>query len=112
MGKIDYKLLTKLISPDGRLIIYGLQNKDDVKFHNSDIIIKNLTISGFGIDNWLSKQPVDSILKLKQNLINRIEDQSFIMPVDSSWQLNNFRKAFERIESDNLDGKVLLSFNK
>lgn len=103
--------LIKIISQNGRLLLYGLQSKDNVTFHNSDIIFKNLTISGFGIDDWLSKQSIESVLQLKQNLINRIKDEDFIMPVDSQWQFSDFKKAFEQIESENLNGKVLLSFS-
>ena len=104
--------LIKLISPNGRLILYGLQSNDNVTFHNSDIIFKNLTISGFGIDSWLSRQSSDSIFKLKQNLISRIKNEGFIIPIDSQWNFNDFKKAFDRMESNNLKGKVLLTFDQ
>lgn len=42
--------LIKVILSNGYLLLYGLQSQDNVQFHNADLIFKNLTIKGFGID--------------------------------------------------------------
>lgn len=51
VGGEETTALLKTISPNGRLLLYGVLSKENVTFHNSDIIFKNITISGFGIDN-------------------------------------------------------------
>lgn len=103
--------LLKTISPNGRLLLYGLLSKDNVSFHNSDIIFKNITISGFGIDGWLMKQSTDKIADAKQKLIANIQNDDFSMPVDSTWEMNKVKDAFDRMNQNNVDGKILLSFD-
>lgn len=102
--------LLKTISPNGRLLLYGLLSKDNVSFHNSDIIFKNITISGFGIDGWLMKQSINKIAAINQELIAEIRKDHVVMPVDSTWEINKVKDAFNRMKQNNVDGKVLLSF--
>lgn len=102
--------LIKVISPNGYLLLYGLQSQDNVQFHNADLIFKNLTIKGFGIDEWLSHQSNQYLQQMKQDLIADIESSHFIMPVDSVWKIQDFQNAFLHLEANKLEGKVLLSF--
>lgn len=52
--------IIKAISPNSKIIHFGLYSDQNVTYHNADIIFKNLTIKGFGIDGWLNG-------RLKQN---------------------------------------------
>ncbi|MCB9000188.1 MAG: zinc-dependent alcohol dehydrogenase family protein [Bacteroidales bacterium] len=111
-GELISKLI-KTISPFGKLISYGLISNENVTYHNSSIIFRNITIKGFGIDNWLNETTKNNYKDTIDVLISILINPGFIMPVAAKYPLTEYKKAFEKyIHTRN--GKILLiaSFDK
>lgn len=103
------ELLT-VMAPFGKVISYGLLGKGNVTYHNSTVIFKNLTITGFGIDAWLSKKG-EEVHSIHKSLIETIANPEFQMPVAAVFPMTNFHKAFEYLRNNANEGKVLISMN-
>jgi len=103
------ELLT-VIAPFGKVISYGLLGKGNVTYHNSTVIFKNLTITGFGIDAWLSKKG-DDIHSIYSSLVAIIAKPEFQMPIAAAFPMADFCEAFEYQKNNTNTGKVLMIMN-
>ena len=102
--------IIKTISPNSKIIHYGLYSDQNVTYHNSDIIFKNLTIKGFGIDGWMNGKSKTDIKKTWNNIIKELMNQDFKMEVSGTYPLEDFKQAI--IESRNIkSGKNLFWMN-
>jgi NADPH2:quinone reductase len=101
----------KCISINGQLISYGLLSNQNVEYHNSSIIFKNIVIKGFGIDNWLENVSSEKYEMICNNLIVSLSEPEFKMPVSKKYILLEFKKALEQYQMTNNNGKVLMTTN-
>ncbi|WP_166962979.1 zinc-dependent alcohol dehydrogenase family protein [Yeosuana marina] len=102
--------IIKTISPGSKIIHYGLYSDQNVTYHNADIIFKNLTIQGFGIDGWQNNKSKTELKKIWTNIIHEIMNQDFKMEVSGKYSLKAFKQAI--IESrNNKSGKILFWMN-
>ncbi|MBS1771253.1 MAG: zinc-dependent alcohol dehydrogenase family protein [Bacteroidetes bacterium] len=113
LDAVGDQLLSELLTvmaPFGKVISYGLLGKGNVSYHNATVIFKNLTITGFGIDAWLSKKG-DDVSNIYSSLVEAIAKPEFQMPVAAVFPMADFCKAFEYQKSNANTGKVLISIN-
>lgn len=113
LDAVGGSLLTQLIecmALNGQLILYGLLSKEKACFHNSDIIFRNITIQGFGIDKWLSSIDTDTRHKVECALISKLMKADLILPVASRWKFESFAEAIQELNLQKNEGKVLLTF--
>lgn len=101
--------LLKSIAPLGQLITYGLLSNNNVEFHNSTIIFKNITIKGFGIDNWLLRINNKEKKTMLDWLINTLSNNQFEMPIVAKFTIKDFQKAIEMYQERKIKGKILLT---
>jgi NADPH:quinone reductase-like Zn-dependent oxidoreductase len=104
-GKLAAKVI-KAISPNGRIIHYGLFSEQPVTYHNADLIFKNLIIKGFGIDAWLQSKTDTELKAVWNELIKAVIKSDFTMEVAAKYSLDNYEKAIAKSKSGN-GGKVL-----
>lgn len=96
----------KAISPNSKIIHYGLYSDQSVMYHSSDVIFKNLSIKGFGIDGWVNGKTKTELKNIWTNIIREIMNQDFKMEVSGKYPLSEFKKAImESRKSEN--GKIL-----
>jgi NADPH:quinone reductase len=98
------------MAPFGKVISYGLLDKDNVTYNNATVIFKNLTIIGFGIDAWLSKKE-NEVHEIYRSLADIIAKPEFKMPVAALFPIADFSGAFAYLESNVNNGKVLVTIN-
>lgn len=99
-------MVVKTISPNSIIIHYGLYSDQNVMYHSSDIIFKNLTIKGFGIDGWLSGKDKSELKNTWTEIIREIMNQDFTMEVSGKYPLSEFKRAIaDSRKSEN--GKIL-----
>lgn len=113
LDAVGDQLLSELLTvmaPFGKVISYGLLGKGNVSYHNATVIFKNLTITGFGIDAWLSRKG-DDVRNIYSSLVEAIAKPEFQMPVAAVFPMADFCKAFEYQKSNANTGKVLISIN-
>jgi len=104
-GNITSKII-KVISLNSHIIHYGLYSGENSEYHNSDIIFKNLTIKGFGIDAWMNSKTKTEMKQIWTNISSEIINPDFKMKISGKYPLENYKEAI--IESRNIkDGKIL-----
>lgn len=98
--------IIKVISPNSKIIHYGLFSDQNIHYHNSDIIFKNLTVKGFGIDGWINHKIKVELDNIWIDIIKEVIKKDFRMDIASKYSLKEFKEAI--VESKNSkDGKVL-----
>jgi NADPH:quinone reductase-like Zn-dependent oxidoreductase len=110
LDAVGGNLLTVLLSqvaPFGRVILYGLLDKNPVQFQNATLIFNNITLQGFGVDAWL--QSITPIQKqhMYADLIAALQETSFQMPVAATYTFAQFKEALEAYSKGHLSGKLL-----
>jgi NADPH:quinone reductase-like Zn-dependent oxidoreductase len=98
--------IIKTISPYGKIIQYGLYSDQNVSYHNSDVIFKNLTIKGFGIDDWLSSKSKTELKEIWTNIIQEVMNPDFKMEVSGKYPLKEYKQAITE-SRNNKSGKIL-----
>ncbi|MDX5421242.1 MAG: hypothetical protein LPK14_03235, partial [Hymenobacteraceae bacterium] len=80
---------------------------DSVQFHNASIIMKNLTIAGFGLDNWLGSVSADVKQQMVDELISSLGMPNFKLAVAAKYDLQQVKEAFMAVKTGALNGKAL-----
>lgn len=115
LDAVGGQLITELIptiSVGGQLLSYGLLSKDNVSYHNSIIIFKNITIKGFGIDHWLNRMDAEEQHLTFQSLIKTLADPAFKLPVADRLPFKDFKKVFALNASPKKSGKIIFEEKK
>lgn len=95
VGGEQSSLLYKILAPFGRLIIYGRLSDGPTSYLNSDIIYRNASILGFGIDAWLQQKTDAETEAIWQELFAMIRTGALQIPFDRTYPLSEYRKAIE-----------------
>lgn len=104
-GELVTKVI-KVISVNSIIIHYGLFSEQPVIYHNADVIFKNLTIKGFGIDAWLQSKTSAEMQTVWSELIKEIIKPEFKMEIAAKYSLDAYKKAIAESKSAK-GGKVL-----
>jgi NADPH:quinone reductase len=110
LDAVGGELITKLIntiSPFGKLVSYGLFSNENVTYHNSSIIFRNIIIKGFGIDNWLNEITEKKYKETIDELITTLANPGFKMPVAAKYPISDFTKALKKFINTR-NGKIML----
>jgi NADPH:quinone reductase-like Zn-dependent oxidoreductase len=96
------------LAPGATIVSFGLFGKDKAEIGNADIIFKNLTWKGFGIDAWLARQTAASQRQMEAVLWSMIQSGEIQLPVRRTYPL---RAAVEAVSDAAISGagKVLIS---
>lgn len=94
VGGEQGSLLYKVLAPFASMIIYGRLSNNLSSYSNGDIIYKNATIKGFGIDAWLQQKTKQELDDAWVYILNNITEGKLIVPYDKQYPLADFRKAF------------------
>lgn len=104
-GDLTSKII-KTISPNSHIIQYGLYSDENTEYHSSDIIFKNLTIKGFGIDAWAGNKTKAELKQIWGNIISEVMKPDFMMKISGKYPLENFKEAIVGSRNSR-EGKVL-----
>ena len=98
--------IIKTISANSKILHYGLYSDQNIEYHSSDIIFKNITIKGFGIDGWLNKKSKSEMENIWTSIIQEVMKSDFKMEISGKYALKDYKQAiFESKNSKN--GKTL-----
>ncbi|HYH14557.1 MAG TPA: zinc-dependent alcohol dehydrogenase family protein [Flavisolibacter sp.] len=92
------------------IVLYGMLSQDLVCYHNADVVLKLLTIKGFGLDNWLASQTRQQKQAMVAALVSLLVEPDFQMPVTGSFPLEEFRQAIQNSQIRQGRGKTLFIF--
>ncbi len=99
--------ILKNMQPFGKLVLYGLLSSENVVFHNSTIVFKNLLVKGFGLDAWLNNLTVQKRKEVFISLISMLKYPEFQMPVAAKYHFEDFISALQQMRTSK-NGKILL----
>ncbi|ULQ55181.1 zinc-dependent alcohol dehydrogenase family protein [Flavihumibacter rivuli] len=72
--------LIPVMAVHSKLIVYGLLAGDSLCLTSRDIIFKNLSIAGFGIDKWMLDQGTEKLDAVYEWLQDRIIEGELVIP--------------------------------
>lgn len=99
--------LLGLLKAGASVVSYGALEAPPAQMSNSQMIYKNLTWSGFGIDHWLGQQ--GSKLELTvQTIWSAIIEKRLALPVHGRFDLSDINAALNAAEERPNRGKVIL----
>lgn len=93
VGGEQGSLLYKVLAPFACVIIYGRLSNHLSSYSNGDIIYKNATIKGFGIDAWLVQKNKQELDEAWTYILKKITEGKLIVSYDKQYALADFRKA-------------------
>ena len=96
-GDLGTKMFN-IISPFGKIIIYGRLSKDNVSFSNGTLIYKNLKLEGFGIDHWMNSKSKKQIEAYWKEILELISSRKLQVNYDKTFKLCDFNEAIKYYE--------------
>jgi NADPH:quinone reductase-like Zn-dependent oxidoreductase len=106
-GAIGTKIFEN-IAPFGRFILYGSVKKEPAQYYNAQIVYKNLTVKGFGVRAFLTRQTKARRGIMTHELIEAIGKPDFQLPVAQTYTLDQYKEALKANSLSSRPGKILL----
>ena len=106
-GAIGTKIFEN-IAPYGRFILYGSVKKEPAQYFNAQIVYKNLTVKGFGVRAFLTRQTKAQRDIMTRDLIEAIGKPDFQLPVAQTYTLDQYKEALKANSLSSRPGKILL----
>jgi NADPH:quinone reductase-like Zn-dependent oxidoreductase len=100
----------KCLQANGKLIIYSRLSPNPMQLYNSDVVYKNISISGFGIRAYLQSKTHEQKADIVQSLVKIISSSEFKMEVAASYPLDDYKDAVKTAAEGKKEGKVLFKF--
>ncbi|PRY05012.1 zinc-binding dehydrogenase [Pontibacter ummariensis] len=94
------------VEANGSIILYGLLSQEPVQFYNASVIMKYLTIKGFGLDNWLSGINADQKIRMAQELVEQLSDPEFKLDIGRKCAFDNYKEACSEQHHQDITGKL------
>ena len=108
VGGSDTMALINSLAPKSRLVTYGILSDTDITLKASQILFRNVTWQGFGIDGWLDSVSNEELSIAQKELWNLLSASPGLLPVIGSFDLSNIQQAVESVRKAAQPGKVLL----
>ena len=102
--------LAKSLKIGGSIAVYGIQSGQFPVFSPGDFVLRDLSLHGFWLINWIRNAPRTEIQDIYRKLGNLVADGSLSAAVERVYPLEQFREAFEQSLKPNRSGKVLFTF--
>lgn len=107
IGGAVIKTMLPAMRQGATIVSYGLLGQSPVQLFNADMIYKNLSWKGFGVDYWLSCSADQRDVMLDE-LWATIKGGQVSLPVRSRYSLDQVLRATADASSEGAFGKVLL----
>jgi len=102
--------LAKSLKIGGSIAVYGIQSGQFPVFSPGDFVLRDLSLHGFWLINWIRNAPRTEIQDIYRKLGDLVADGSLSAAVERAYPLEQFREAFEQSLKPNRSGKVLFTF--
>jgi len=102
--------LAKSLKIGGSIAVYGIQSGQFPVFSPGDFVLRDLSLHGFWLINWIRNAPRTEIQDIYRKLGDLVADGSLSAAVERAYPLEQFREAFEQSLKPNRSGKILFTF--
>ena len=99
----------KCIAAGGTQITFGAMALRPLSVPNGLLIFKDVQLRGLWITRWIESAPREEIDETYSRLSAEVLSGNLHIPVDSTYELSEFKTALERLSAPGRSGKVLLS---
>jgi NADPH:quinone reductase-like Zn-dependent oxidoreductase len=76
----------------------------------ADLFAREVRYTGFWLGNWYSGSPRHEIVATLGHLAHLVADGELSVPVEATYSLDDYRKAFDHASAPERGGKVLFTF--
>jgi NADPH:quinone reductase-like Zn-dependent oxidoreductase len=99
--------LISLLGKGGKLVTYGGLSMKNIQVNASQLIFKNISIHGFWLSEWIKSKPYLEVLEDYNILATIIKESKLIQSIDSVFDLEGYKNAVERAQTEYRNGKVI-----
>jgi NADPH:quinone reductase-like Zn-dependent oxidoreductase len=78
---------------------------------SADLFAREVRYTGFWLGNWYSRAPRHEIASTLTYLAGLVADGELSVPVEATYHLADYRKAFDHARASQRGGKILFSFD-
>jgi NADPH:quinone reductase-like Zn-dependent oxidoreductase len=104
------QVLASSLSPQGRLVLYGLLSGDPCSISAHDLIFRNIHVQGFWLANWFSNPDNRQKAKTVYPALMALAAQNVLrMNVEKVYELSDVLEAIAHSAQAGRQGKVLLT---
>ena len=108
VGGSNTVALINSLAPKSRLISYGILSDTDITLKASQILFRNITWQGFGIDGWLDSVSAEELSIAQEQIWNLLSASPDLLPIVGTFDLSNIQQALACVRTSTQPGKVLL----
>ncbi|MEP4077777.1 MDR family NADPH-dependent oxidoreductase [Haloferula sp.] len=98
----------KCLAEGGTQITYGAMARKPLAVPNGLLIFKDIRMVGLWVSRWLEVAPREEIEETYSRLADVMNSGDLHIPIDSTFNLGEFKKAHARLSDPARSGKVLL----
>ena len=111
VGGMSALRLAKCLSNGGIHVTFGAMDGKAIRFPTRNLIFDDIRFVGFWLDRWKKSRDLNDIRKAIEDVLQPLALAEIRHPIDSIFNLNEFKKAFSRNNETRL-GKVLFVRDK
>jgi NADPH2:quinone reductase len=104
-GTLD---LIASLAPGGHMVSYGVLDDRPFEMRAANVLYKNLTWQGFGIDRWLAQSTDEVLGRARRECWELLAQEPELVPVAARFTLKDIHAAIRHVRENRHAGKVLL----
>jgi NADPH:quinone reductase-like Zn-dependent oxidoreductase len=101
--------LMKLLQEGGTHITFGAMGRKPLTLPNGLLIFRDIRVRGLWVTRWSENSPTEEVRAVYQKLAAMVAAGEIVQAVDSTFALEDFRAALERLDHPDRHGKVLFA---
>src|SRR5262249_44386999 len=95
----------------GTAVSYGSLTGVPSEVSIGDLLLREVRHTGFWLGNWYRTAPRQEIVDTLSYLGRLVADGELRVPVEATYRLEDYRRAFEHAQAPQRGGKVLFTFD-
>jgi NADPH:quinone reductase-like Zn-dependent oxidoreductase len=99
------------LKPGGTVVSIGAMAGELSEVSTADLLLREVRHTGFWLGNWFGRTPRAQIADTFSYLGGLVADGRLRAPVEATYRVDDYRRAFEHAEAPNRAGKVLFAFD-
>lgn len=101
-------LALKALRGGGTMLTYGLLSGQPIPVDAAHMLFSGTGLRGFWLSAWFPRQSQEHIRTVLTDLMTLMAQGQIVPPVDSEYDLADFKSAFEHMATPGRSGKILL----
>lgn len=101
-------LALKALEPRATLLSYGLLSGQPIPLDAAHLLFTEKTIRGFWLSAWFPRQDQAHLNAVITDLLTLMAQGDVVPPVEAEYDLADYAKAFEHMQTPGRSGKILL----